>query len=210
MELQVINRESDAVAKISVAEHIASAPDKPYVVWEVVRWWQACRRRGTHATKTRAEVRGGGRKPWTQKGTGRARHGSIRSPLWNKGGVAHGPKPRDYAYPIPKKKKKLAWRIVLADRIRSGRVLLLDELSADEPKTKAGVRFLERLGFEPGAVKILLIDLELERNALLSLRNIPGVDLVPLKHLNIYHLLYYDALVFTRAAYETFERMCRP
>lgn len=210
MELPVLNMELENVGKITVTERIESAPPKTYVVWEAVRHELARRRRGTHSTKTRGEVRGGGRKPWVQKGTGRARHGSIRSPLWVGGGVAHGPKPRDYDYHFPKKKKKLAWRIVLADRIRNGRVRILESLTMDEPKTKKGMEFIKKLDLRPGYDKVLFIDIEPERNFMLSVRNIPRVWAIPLRALTIYELLLPDVLVFTREAFETFQRMCEP
>ena len=210
MELPVLNRDLEAVDQVPVAEAIATAPRKTYVVWEAVRHELARRRRGTHSTKTRGEVRGGGRKPWVQKGTGRARHGSIRSPLWVGGGVAHGPKPRDYDYPFPKKKKKLAWRIVLADRIREDRVRVLDSLTMEEPRTKAGIAFIEKLQLRPGQDKILFIDVEPDRNFELSVRNIPKTRVLPVKALTIYELLHPDILVFTRQAFETFQRMCEP
>lgn len=210
MEIEIRNLSADIVDKLSVADYIAEAPRKDYVVWEVIRAWHASQRRGTHAVKGRSEVSGGGRKPWRQKGTGRARQGSIRSPLWTKGGIVHGPKPRNYAYPIPKKKKKLAWRIVLSDRIRAGRVVVVDVLTVSEPRTKIGVELLRRFNLQPGSDKILCIDIEPERNVTLALRNILHTDTVSFRNLRLYDMLYYDTLVFTRKAFESFQRMCEP
>jgi large subunit ribosomal protein L4 len=159
----------------------------------------AAARRGTHATKTRAEVSGGGRKPWRQKGTGRARHGSIRSPLWVGGGVAHGPHPRDYEQRVPKKMKRLALRSALTERARDGRIKVVDALSFDEPKTKAAV---DVLGALETFGRILLVLSEPEELVEKSFRNLAGVKIVYPGNLSTYDVLYADWLLFTRPALE--------
>jgi large subunit ribosomal protein L4 len=160
----------------------------------------ASSRRGTQSTKTRAEVRGGGRKPWRQKGTGRARHGSIRSPIWTGGGVAHGPKPRDHSLRVPKKMKRLALRSALTDRARSGRIKVVDALSFDEPSTKDALEVLESL--DAGGQIVLLVLASPEEVVEKSFRNLPEVKIDYPGNLSTYDVLYADWIVFTREALE--------
>jgi large subunit ribosomal protein L4 len=169
------------------------------VMHQVVVAGLAAARRGTHSTKTRAEVSGGGRKPWRQKGTGRARHGSIRSPLWVGGGVAHGPKPKDYEQRVPKKMKRLALRSALTDRAREGRIKLVDGLSFDEPKTRDAADALGSLGTFGNVLLVLSQPDELVEK---SFRNLPEVKIVYPGNLATYDVLYADWLLFTRAALE--------
>jgi large subunit ribosomal protein L4 len=160
----------------------------------------ASARRGTQSTKTRAEVRGGGRKPWRQKGTGRARHGSIRSPIWTGGGVAHGPKPRDHALRVPKKMKRLALRSALTDRARAGRIKVVDGISFDEPSTKDALEVLESLGTDGQTVLVVLASPEevVEK----SFRNLPEAKIDYPGNLSTYDVLYAEWIVFTRDALE--------
>jgi large subunit ribosomal protein L4 len=166
---------------------------------QVVAAGQAAQRAGTHATKTRAEVSGGGRKPWRQKGTGRARHGSIRSPLWVGGGVAHGPKPRDHSLRVNKKMKRLALRSALTDRARQERIRVLDGLSFDEPSTKGALGVLESLDVE-GLVLLVLAgrDDAVEK----SFRNLPHVRTSFPGNLSTHEVLRADWVVFTSDALE--------
>jgi large subunit ribosomal protein L4 len=159
----------------------------------------AAARRGSHSTKTRAEVSGGGRKPWRQKGTGRARHGSIRSPIWVGGGVAHGPKPTDYGQRMPKKMKRLALRSALTDRAREGRIKVVDALSFDEPKTRDAADTLGSLGAYGNVLLVLSEPDELVEK---SFRNLPEVKIVYPGNLATYDVLYADWLLFTRVALE--------
>jgi large subunit ribosomal protein L4 len=169
------------------------------VMHQVVVAGRAAQHRGTHSTKTRAEVRGGGRKPWRQKGTGRARHGSIRSPIWVGGGVAHGPRPRDYGMRVNKKMKRLALRSALTDRARDDRIRVVDALSFDEPSTKEALEVLSSLKVE-GLVLLVLA----ERDEIVekSFRNLPQVKLVSPGALATYDVLYADWVLFTREALE--------
>lgn len=169
------------------------------VMHQVVVAGQAAARQGTHSTKTRAEVRGGGRKPWRQKGTGRARHGSIRSPLWVGGGVAHGPKPRSYAMRVNKKMKRLALRSALTDRVREGRVRVVEGLAFDEPKTARAVEFLDALGL---AGRILLVLGGPSEAVEKSFRNLPYVKIDFPGNLSTYDVLFADWVVFTKEAVE--------
>jgi large subunit ribosomal protein L4 len=169
------------------------------VMHQVVVAGLAAARHGSHSTKTRAEVSGGGRKPWRQKGTGRARHGSIRSPLWVGGGVAHGPKPKEYDQRVPKKMKRLALRSALTDRAREGRIKVVDTLSFDEPKTRDAVDSLGSLGLFGNVLLVLAEPDELVEK---SFRNLAEVKIVYPGNLATYDVLYADWLLFTRGALE--------
>ena len=157
---------------------------------------RAARRSGSHSTLTRAEVRGGGAKPWRQKGTGRARHGSIRSPQWAGGGIAHGPKPRDYRQKVNRKTVRLALRSALSDRARSERVMVIDEWRFAQPRTKDAIAVLENLSLS-GQVLLVLGDSDAHRTAGRSFRNLPAVNAVSPSELNAYDILRSDWLVFT-------------
>jgi large subunit ribosomal protein L4 len=166
------------------------------VMHQVVTAQLAARRAGTQSTKTRAEVRGGGAKPWKQKGTGRARQGSIRSPQWVGGGVALGPKPRSYAQKTPKKMVKLALRSALSDRAADGKVVVVDDWGFDAPSTKGAVAALEALGLEGRVLVVLSRD---DVVAWKSFRNLTHVHVLEVGELNTYDVLVSDAVVFTRA-----------
>ncbi|QFZ92271.2 50S ribosomal protein L4 [Synechococcus elongatus] len=163
-------------------------------------------RQGNHSSKTRSEVRGGGRKPWKQKGTGRARAGSIRSPLWRGGGVIFGPKPRDYSIKMNRKERRLALRTALVSR--SADLVVVQEFAdqISRPKTKDVVEALTRWGVEPG-VKVLLITAERDQNVELSVRNLPNVKLITATNLNVFDLLNADRIVSTSAALEKIQEV---
>jgi len=167
------------------------------VLHQVVTAQLAARRAGTHSTKTRAEVRGGGAKPWKQKGTGRARAGSTRSPIWVGGGVAHGPKPRDYSQRTNKKMIKLALRSALSDRCAEGKVVVVDDWNFAEPSTKSAKAALEALGLEG---KVLLVVTREDWTAAASFRNLPNVFVLASDQLNAYDILANDYLLFTAAS----------
>lgn len=168
-------------------------PNVP-VIHQVVTAQLAGRRRGTHSTKTRAEVRGGGRKPWRQKGLGRARHGSIRSPQWVGGGVAHGPKPRDYSQRTPKKMKKLALRSALSARASESAIKVVDNLDWDIPKTKSAASLLSKMGVDG---KTLIVVDKSDVNAQLAFRNLPTVRLAESNHVTTYDVMWAEDVVFT-------------
>ena len=197
MELDVIDRQGTPVEKVAVADHAFGAEVKPHLFHQVVRMQLANRRRGTASTKTRGEVSGGGRKPWRQKGTGRARQGSTRSPLWRGGGVALGPKPRDYAYKLPKKVRRGALCSALSMKTQAGFLKVIDHLDIPAPKTRQIVSFLKDLGIEKAAI-ILLADDNL--NVQLAARNLPTVKVLRVEGINIYDLLAHDYLICTREA----------
>lgn len=196
-KVSVYNTEGAPVGEVELREDIFGVAPQPAVVHEVVVMQLANRRRGTHDTKTRAEVSGGGRKPWRQKGTGRARHGSIRSPIWRGGGIVFGPHPRDYGYRVPRKVRRLALKAALTDKVREGNIIVLDELHLPEPKTKAALRILSRFEAESGA---LLVGAEPDPGLKSAVANIRGVKFLPVENLNLYDLLRYPKLLITRAA----------
>ncbi len=173
------------------------------LVHQVVVAQLAASRQGTHDTKTRAEVRGGGIKPWRQKGTGRARHGSRRSPIWTGGGVVHGPTPRDYAQRTPKKMIAAALRGALSDRARDGQIFIVSEIvSGDAPSTKAAIASLTKVAGDLS--KVLVVIDRFEDVAWLSLRNVPTVHAIAVDQLNTYDVLVNDKVVFTSAALAAF------
>jgi large subunit ribosomal protein L4 len=177
------------------------------VMHQVVTAQLAAKRAGTHSTKTRAEVRGGGAKPWRQKGTGRARQGSIRAPQWRGGGVAHGPKPRDYSQRTPKKMVRLALRSALSDRASESRVVVVDDWAIDAPKTKDAVKLLQAIGLRTKGERegrVLVVLFRDDENAWKSLRNLgERVQIVLPEELNTYDVLLNDWLVFSQPALET-------
>jgi large subunit ribosomal protein L4 len=177
------------------------------VMHQVVTAQLAHRRAGTHSTKTRAEVAGGGSKPWRQKGTGRARQGSIRSPQWRGGGIAHGPKPRDYSQRTPKKMVRLALRSALSDRAAESRVIVVDGWGITEPRTKEGVALLEALGLRPAgerAPRVLMVLDRTEHAVWKSLRNLGGrVQIVLPEELNAYDVLVNDYVVFSKSTLDS-------
>jgi large subunit ribosomal protein L4 len=195
MELEVIDRQGTPVDKVAVADSTFGAEVRPHVLHQVVRMQLANRRRGTASTKTRGEVSGGGRKPWRQKGTGRARQGSTRSPLWRGGGVALGPKPRNYTYKLPKKVRRAALCSALSMKLQEGLLKVIDRLDIPAPKTRQMVSFLKDLGVEKAAIILLADD---NPNVQLASRNLPEVKVLRVEGVNIYDLLVYDYLICTR------------
>lgn len=182
--------------EVELNEDIFGIEPNTDVMHQVVTAQLAAARRGTHSTKTRSEVRGGGRKPWRQKGLGRARHGSIRSPQWAGGGVAHGPKPRDYSQRTPKKMKRLALRSALSDRAASGNIKVVEDFDLwDAPKTKKAISLLEAMGVSG---KVLLLAEDHERTAIKSFRNLDHVIASNLGQANTYDVLWADTIVMSR------------
>jgi len=192
----IYNTSGEQVGEITLKDEIFGVPVHEAVLHDVVVMQLANRRRGTHDTKTRAEVRGGGRKPWRQKGTGRARHGSIRSPIWRGGGIIFGPHPRDYRYSLPKKVRRLALKSALSDKVNTGSLVILDELKMDQPKTKEMALILSNLKVQDALVVTAGRDDAVEKSA----RNIPNVKPMVANSLNVYDILAYDKLILTRDA----------
>ena len=190
----VLSQSGETVGEVALDEAIFGVELHIGVMHQVVTAQLAARRAGTHSTKGRAEVSGGGAKPWRQKGTGRARHGSIRSPQWRGGGVAHGPKPRDYSQRTPKKMKRLALVSALSDRARSGSVIVVDRWNFAEPKTRDAIAALAAIGAEG---KVLLVLGDADGDAHRSFRNLPPVHCLHVSELNTHDILNSDVVVFT-------------
>ena len=200
--VDIMTPEGKASGKIELPAEVFDVPVNIPLIHQVVVAQLAAARQGTHSTKTRAEVSGGGRKPYKQKGTGRARQGSIRAPQFAGGGISHGPQPRSYEQRTPKKMKSAALRGALSDRAREGRIHIVSELvSGDLPSTKGATATLKALNIEG---QILIVLTREEAVAWLSLRNLGDVAIVAPDQLNTYDVLISDHLVFTQGAYETF------
>ncbi|MGC9046395.1 MAG: 50S ribosomal protein L4 [Thermodesulfovibrio sp.] len=195
MEIEVRDINNNIVGKKEVPEIVFNNTSDESVVHTAVVAYIANQRQGTHSTKTRAEVSGGGRKPWRQKHTGRARHGSIRSPLWRKGGIVFGPKPRDYYVQLPKQMKDTALFKALTMKYKDNEILLLDNLTIDKIKTRDMVKILKNLQLDGHSVLIALP--EKDEKILLSARNIPYVGVVRAEDLNAYHVAMFDRVIFT-------------
>jgi large subunit ribosomal protein L4 len=183
---------------------VFGAPVNKHVLHEAVVMQLASKRLGTAKTKKRGEVAGGGAKPWRQKGTGRARHGSRRSPVWVGGAVTFGPRPRTYGYKLPKKARRVALVSALSSKAENEQVLVLNELSMSEPKTRLMVNMLNRLDADGKALVVLK---QPDKNVELSLRNIPGVKTLTPSQLNVYDILNYDKLLLTREVADVVEEV---
>ena len=193
------------VGDIELSEDIFGVEINEGLVHQAVVMQMASWRLGTHSTKTRGEVRGGGRKPWRQKGTGRARAGSRRSPLWRGGGTIFGPHPRKYAFTMPRKQRRLALKCVLTDKLNEGNLIVLDKLNFDEPKTKKFVEFQKTFGVD--GCKSLFITAELIENVMRSSNNLQNAKTIAALQLNVYDILNSDKLFLTKAAVAKIEEV---
>ena len=200
MKIAVKNLRNETLREIELPEDIFGYPFKEHLIHTAVRAYLAGRRRGTHKTKTRDEVSGAGKKLWRQKGTGRARVGSLRTPLWRKGGTVHGPKPRTYVMGLTKGEKKNALKSALSQKLAGNQVVVLDSLTIDTHKTKAFIATLERIGV---AAKALLVDSRENQNLVLASRNNPRLKTVDALAVNVYDVVDRHHLVFTEAALNT-------
>ena len=196
---EIKNTEGAAAGTVELVDSVFGIEPNIPVMHQFVRMQRASWRAGTSNTLTRGQVSGGGKKPWRQKGTGRARQGSIRSPHWRGGGVVFGPHPRSYAFKVNKKEIKLALRSALSAKLADGELIVVDKLEFEKPSTKAAIAALKALGVEGRCTVVINDD---NMNALLSLRNIPTVDVVPSGEENTYELLDNKRLVFEQAALE--------
>jgi large subunit ribosomal protein L4 len=195
--LEVKNLDGATVKQLELSDAVFATAPNQSLLWESVKAYLASQRRGTHKTKSRGEVSGGGKKPWRQKGTGRARVGSTRSSLWRHGSIAHGPVPRDYSYEIPKRMLRGALRSALAAKYQEHKLTVVEELVIAEAKTKGFADVLKRLGV---GKTVLVIDDQLNRNLELSSRNIQGCDLMRRHEIHPYHVLSHDGLLISEAA----------
>ena len=203
--ISLFNQKGDKISDLPLDQKVFDGKVNFPLLHQVVRMHQANARQGTHATKTRGEVRGGGKKPWRQKGTGRARAGSIRSPLWRHGGTTFGPHPRDYSFTIPKQMKQVALRSGLNAKVKDGEVVLVEKLEIPEPKTKIFVAFLSALKIQG---KVLVVVEKMTSTLKLSHRNVPGVVLKSSPQINAYDLLRFPLIVMEKAAFATVLKAC--
>ena len=197
-KLPILDTEGRTAREIDLPEGLFAYPVKTHLMYEAVVNYRANQRRGTASTKTRAKVSGGGRKPWRQKGTGRARAGSNRSPLWRKGGTTFGPQPRDYSYAMPKKARRNALQSALTQKYKEQNLLVVETLEFKEPKTREAVRLLKALNLSSA----LLVDNQVNTNLFLAVRNVPGVKAVDPGQIHIYDVLNHTGLVFSQRAFE--------
>lgn len=192
----VINMQGKEVGTIELNDSVFATEFNEHVVHQAVVQYLANQRQGTKSTKTRAEVRGGGRKPWRQKGTGRARQGSIRSPQWTGGGVVFAPKSRDFSFKLNKKVKRLALKSVLSAKVATGKIVVLDELTLENGKTKEMIAVLKNINVE----KALIVIDNNDKKVMLSARNIQGVKTADVSTINVYDILKYESFVVTKDA----------
>jgi len=204
MTLDVVNAQNQKVGSVDVRDDVFGGLVKTDLIWESVVRENASQRRGTHATKNRAAVAGSGKKPWKQKGTGRARVGEVRNPLWRKGGTVFGPQPRSYEYALPRKVERGALRAALAQKLGEGAVTVVDALTASEAKTKAAAEMLTGLG---AAGKTLLLDVSVDEKLALSVRNIEGVRFLLSNRVTARDIMHAGRIIATRAALERLQEV---
>jgi len=193
---KIYNQEKNVVGEIDLADDIFSVDVKPEILHFVVRAYRAAKRSGTVGVKNRALIRGGGKKPWKQKGTGRARAGTVRSPLWRGGAITFGPQARDYSFKVNKKVRRLALKMALSSRFVQDDIMIVDSLELAEVKTKTFMAMRDQLGLK----KVLIVIPEEYKNLSLSVRNVPGVEVKTLDALNVYDILRHPQLVIEQGA----------
>ncbi|RWR10617.1 50S ribosomal protein L4 [Siminovitchia fortis] len=203
-KVAVYNQEGSKVGELDLNDSIFGIEPNNHVLFEAIVMQQASLRQGTSKVKTRSEVRGGGRKPWRQKGTGRARQGSIRSPQWRGGGTVFGPVPRSYSYKLPKKVRRLAIKSALSAKALEESILVVEALAFDAPKTKEFAKVLKNL---PVGKKALVVTDVPEDNVALSARNIPGVTVIDANSINVLDVVGHETLILTKAAVEKVEEV---
>jgi large subunit ribosomal protein L4 len=204
MTLDVVDSRNEKVGSLEVSDEVFGGRVNTDVIWEAVVHQMACEHRGTHATKTRGKVSGTGKKPWRQKGTGRARVGESRNPLWRGGGTVFGPQPRSYAYHLPKKMILGALRAALTQKFRDAEVLVVDHLSVEAPRTRQAAELLGRLDVEG---KALLVDVKPDSNLSLAVRNIHGIRMSSTGRLGAREVVDANRLVLTKGAVERLEQV---
>jgi large subunit ribosomal protein L4 len=202
MKVPLKNVEGKKVGEVTISDELFGIEPNPHAVHQVVRAQRAAARAGTASTKTRGEVRGGGTKPWRQKGTGRARAGSIRSPIWKGGGTIFGPTPRDYSFRVPKKMRRLAFRSALSAAAREDRITVVEDFSLETPSTKTVNEIIDRLGLDGSVMVIVdLDDLNVEK----SFRNISAVETFLPGEVDTYEILRFDNLLFLKGALDSLQ-----
>lgn len=206
LELEIKDIANNSKGKITLPENVFGLSGRSDLIHGVVINYLANQRQGTHATKTRGMVSGGGKKPWRQKHTGRARAGSIRSPLWRGGGTVFGPQPRDYYRNLPQAMRTRALKEALSVKFSDGEIMVVESLKIDRPKTKDMLKIIETLGLSNRSLLIVLKDKD--ENIILSARNIPGVDVVRAVDLNAYQILSHEHILLTKDALDLIPEVC--
>ncbi len=196
-KVAVYDMQGTQVGELDLNDNVFGIEPNEVAVQQFVKMQLANKRVGNASTKTRAEVRGGGKKPWKQKGTGRARVGSTRNPVWRGGGIAFGPKPRDYSYKLPRKVRRLALKSALSSKVLDSSIIIIDALTFEEPKTKLMIETLDLLQAAP---KTLVVTADNDINVQKSARNIPGVKSLKADYINVFDILKYETLLMTRDA----------
>ncbi|OPL11896.1 MAG: 50S ribosomal protein L4 [Firmicutes bacterium ML8_F2] len=204
LKISLYNKDGEQVDEIEVQAALFGAPLKKGALYQTAVSQAAGRRHGTASSKDRSEVRGGGSKPWPQKGTGRARHGSTRSPIWSGGGVVFGPHPRDFGTKVPKKMRRAALKTALSDKVNEGKLMVIDDFGIDTPQTKKVVAILDKLKISGGA---LLVSAASDNNLNLASRNLPKVKTILARQLNVLDILTYNYLVMSREALQQVEEV---
>ena len=199
MPIDVKDWNNGVIGSVDLPDEIYAQPYREHLIHQMVRWHLANLHQGTHKTKTRSEVSGSGRKPFRQKGTGRARQGGSRPPIHRHGGTVHGPTPRDYSFKVNEKEKKAALRSALSQRVKEGRLIIVNHMTMDEPKTKALIVKIAGLGVND---KALLVDSNDNRNAILAARNNPKLEFRDATNVTTYDVVNYRYIVMTRSAYD--------
>ncbi|AKO90795.1 50S ribosomal protein L4 [Priestia filamentosa] len=200
----LFNQGGENLGNIDLNEAVFGIEPNESVLFDAILMQRSATRQGTHKVKNRSEVRGGGRKPWRQKGTGRARQGSIRSPQWRGGGVVFGPTPRSYSYKLPKKVRRLAIKSALSSKVQSNDFVVLEDLALQAPKTKDMVAVLSNLSVNS---KTLIVTADVNENVTLSARNIPGVNVITASSVNVLDLVSAEKVVFTKGAVQKVEEV---
>jgi large subunit ribosomal protein L4 len=200
----LFNQGGENLGNIDLNEAVFGIEPNESVLFDAILMQRSATRQGTHKVKNRSEVRGGGRKPWRQKGTGRARQGSIRSPQWRGGGVVFGPTPRSYSYKLPKKVRRLAIKSALSSKVQSNDFVVLEDLALQAPKTKDMVTVLSNLSVDS---KTLIVTADVNENVTLSARNIPGVNVITASSVNVLDLVSAEKVVFTQGAVQKVEEV---
>ncbi|MGF9979877.1 50S ribosomal protein L4 [Bacillus subtilis] len=203
-KVALYNQNGSTAGDIELNASVFGIEPNESVVFDAILMQRASLRQGTHKVKNRSEVRGGGRKPWRQKGTGRARQGSIRSPQWRGGGVVFGPTPRSYSYKLPKKVRRLAIKSVLSSKVNDNNIIVLEDLTLDTAKTKEMAAILKGLSVEK---KALIVTADANEAVVLSARNIPGVTVVEANGINVLDVVNHEKLLITKAAVEKVEEV---
>ncbi|EOK4832784.1 50S ribosomal protein L4 [Listeria monocytogenes] len=203
-KLSLLKQDGTNAGEITLNDTVFGIEPNEKVVVDVILSQRASLRQGTHKVKNRSEVRGGGRKPWRQKGTGRARQGSIRSPQWRDGGVVFGPTPRSYAYKLPKKVRRLAIKSILSSKVNEEKLVVLEGLTFDAPKTKEFAAFLKNISVDTKALIVVAGESE---NVELSARNLQGITVIPAESISVLEVAKHDKLIITKAAVEKVEEV---